>query len=385
MPTIKANPAVLRMEPGTLRMTGIRYETGWHDPLRPYLWERIVGEAWTPIDPLEDRVIPEKGKDPKEEGFFLQELHPGQTYQVRMYHDESVDPNRSDQSADAEASAVGLLKGVGPSELISLDEHGAGGTFFECHVRTVVATQAFLQVSAAPPTFDAEEFGSFKSVLGDDTDEVLATSHALEVASEALLPGNPFHALLLVVDGEGNWQMEHHAFTTKRRRVTIGFEELHVINDGAEGNNEARFTNWILQGNRIQSVCNVPEQEITDRPSPGEELLEHIPLGFHCGLPITLGPERITADNWRLAILTRGIAPVTIGSDEKAGNFLPGPPGSSPDIFGGSPFPGANFPFPVGSKREEMKDEPFEVTAIPFASDDELRYSVLALFSVEYV
>jgi hypothetical protein len=385
MATMIANPAVLRIVSGTLKMTEIAYETGWSPSIEPFLWERLVGEDWRRIEPLAGRVI---GSRPNEKGHFLRELHPGQVYEVRLYDNEAVDPTHSDQRADAEAKALGLLKGPGPSELIIGEENGPGGTFFVWRVETAVDTVAVLQVSTKRPVTDGEGFMSFDpaSVLAVHTDSVPSRSHGLEVASEAMLPGNPFHALLLVIDGDGNWQVEYRQFTTRKRRVKVVFDEIHVINDGGNGHNHAHFTHWILQGDRLRNTCAVPETEITDRPSPGEEHMEHVPLGFHCGLPVTLGPEKITEDNQRLAILTRGVAPDPFGA-EKAGNFLSGPPPNPPsDKFTGSNLASdAVFQFPIGSRRERVDDEPFEVIARPFTTGDELMYSVQVTISVGYV
>jgi hypothetical protein len=381
MASMTSDPAVVHIDPGDVGVTAVHYVTGWHSPLRPFIWERLVGEEWRLIDPLEDRVIDPPPSDPGQEGTFLQELRPGQAYQVRMYHDESVDPNQVDvEGPDAEAKAVGLLRGPEPSELITGEEKGPGGTFFAWSVTTAVDTLAFLQISTKAPSTDSEGVLSFDSILASDTDGTLRQTHSLEVASQDLLPGNPFHALLLVLDAEGNWQIEHHRFTTRKRRVKVGFDEVHVINDGAPGHNEARFSHWILQGNRLRSLCMVPEQEITDRPSPGEGSMEHIPLGPICGPPMFFGPEKITSANRRMAILTRGVA----GGD-KSGNFLPGPAPNPPsDEFSGTIFQKALFTFPIGSRDEAVDEQPFQVVAHPFVEGNEFMYSVRVFVSVDY-
>lgn len=379
MVSMTATPSILRLDPGEVRTTNIYYKTDSRPFFELFVWERYVENDWAWIKSLPTEVF--GSDDYLKEGNFSRPLEPGQAYQVRMYHEEFIDPRRHDEPADAEARAVAILK-RGPSDLISDSSAGAGGTYFRVTVATRVDTVAFLWVSSEPPVIDPDGFQSLPAVLGDAFSGVRRQFHTLEVASTALLPGNPFHALLFVIDAEGHWQMNHYPFTTKQRRVEVDFVQLHVINDGGEGHNEAGFMNWVLRGDRVYGSCPVPEREISDRPGK-ETQLEDIDLKSLCG-PIVIGPEQVTKDNVNVALLTRGTAERAVGEMERAANFL-GPPPAVGDAFPSERIVyHANFPFPIGSKGETVKDQPLVVNGSPLG-DAELQYDVTAHVRVDYM
>jgi hypothetical protein len=385
MASITTAPSILRVDRGGVGRTRISYTTDWQASFELFMWQRYVGSSWKPIKSLKAEVV-----DPSnylKEGEFFRNLKPGQAYQVRMYHEGYIDPERSELPPDAEAKAVAILKG-GPSDLILDSKTDVGGTYVRLTVTTRVDTVAFLWVGTKPPVADADGFQRLPEVFAGAYDGARGQDHALEVASHTLLPGNSFHAVLLVVDAEGRWQMKHVPFETKQRRVEIVFDEIHVINDAGEVDNEARFTHYVLQGDRVRSSCTVPELKITDQPDNASELaMEFVDLTPFCGT-VVLGPEQITNDNARVAILTRGLAKDWPDKDEPAGNYRPGPapkPSDPPDKFSGKILSPSDFPFPIGSHLEAVDDQPLVVVAKPLVAGDELEYSVRVFVSVEYV
>jgi hypothetical protein len=386
MSSIVALPGSVMIDVDEGELTGpvmIHYKAQFFS--EPIIWQRIVGEDWERIENLADRLMLIPTGNPDDEGVFIRHLRPGDIYEVLLHHDENADPNVAvdDPSPDARATAMGLRKGPEATGLVVNEEFGPNGTSFEWHLETAETTFACLDVSANPPITDIEGVQFFPEVV-DTVSSGLSTSHDLEVASPALLPGNPFHALLRVVDQDGNWQIRHEQFETKRRRVTVQLRELHIVNDGAPGNNTASFRIWVLQGTKLRAQCVLPEREISDSPSPGSESQEFIQLGPNCPPPVVLGPEVVTDDNNLVSILTRGVASVTVGSDNVSGNFLPTAPSAraEPDDFSGYMF-GRGFNFPIGRAREKVENRRFVVRANPL-TDHEFVYDVEARISVDY-
>ncbi|OWK26307.1 hypothetical protein AJ87_03080 [Rhizobium yanglingense] len=86
--------------------------------------------------------------------------------------------------------------------------------------------------------------------------------------------------------------------------------------------------------------------------------------------------------NEKVAILTRGIASVTIGTDDISGNFLPnnGFPARVPTAI----FHGAFLRLPVGRVDERVDNDSFQIYAQPFTVDNEFTYEVRGTYSVTY-
>jgi Integrase core domain len=212
------------------------------------------------------------------------------------------------------------------------------------------------------------DLAAAQAALDADVDQ-----HDISSGSAAYLPGNSFHALLRVNDHHGNWQTAQQPFTMKRRSITVDLDEIHIIDDGADGSTTASFFVWVLNGARLKNRFDVPEQTISDSPSAGdvsEELVRFSDISSD--VTVEIGPDTVTTTgingNDTLGILTRGIAAVTIGDDHISGDYLPGPdlgPGDPPDLFTGSPDPGTLFPFPIGRDHEEVDRQPFVVRAKP--------------------
>jgi len=176
-----------------------------------------------------------------------------------------------------------------------------------------------------------------------------------------------------------------------RRRIRVSLDEINIVDDGADGDTQASFKIWVLNGVLLKNRFDVPELEISDSPSPGRESEEYIELAA-IGPPVdvVIGPEAVTQEklhrNDSLAIFTRGIANVPLGEDHISGNFLPGPPVSSGDpseAFSGTIFDGATFAIPFGAASEIVDRAPFSVRAMPL-SDHEFTYDVSVTISIDY-
>jgi len=185
-----------------------------------------------------------------------------------------------------------------------------------------------------------------------------------------------------VVDALGNWQTLNEPIRTKQRKVTIDFDKLHIINDGAAGDTTAEFRIWVVEGKAaikgffFGDVDNFP---ITDRPSPGEEDKELIPIGNFCP-PFTIGPKDVTDETYDVSILTRGLCWRAVSSNDHTSNFgfgdeFPGPETLVPAT--------ARFIFPTGSD-EQISGAPFTVKTHQQVVDVEFQYEVFMRFSVAY-
>jgi hypothetical protein len=216
-------------------------------------------------------------------------------------------------------------------------------------------------------------------------EEDFADSHTLLYASDVLLPGNDYWATLLLLGEDGTWQSRKKQFTTRKRTVEILLKEIHIINDGSPGHNQASFRLWVCEGNSFANACALSEREISDRPSPGEEYMEYIALSADCQIPIRFGPSLVTRDRQRVSVLTRGIAKSTIGHDDISGNFAPdnGFPANPP--FEESIQDDAFLYLPVGV-REQVEEADFSTYAEPLNNpgDNEFEYEVIGTYSVTY-
>jgi len=354
----------------------------------PVIWERIIGKPWVRVLPLgPPRVISTPSGDPRQDGVFSQVLRPGQVYQVVMYRVDTIDPNVTDPEKaspesrpDASVTVVAMLKDPEVRDLVVSHDQNVGGTWFRKVVTTRVPTVAVLQVSGVPPFVDAQGVVRFLMPLATAFDPP-AVHHDQSV--EPLLPGNALSYLVRLVDDAGNWQILSDAFRTKQRKVTISFEVMHIINDGANGDTTAEFRVWVMEGDTsvkdyfFGDVDNFP---ISDSPSPGNGTQEWVPLAPHCP-PFTLGPKDVTDETSEVGLLTRGLIFRTASANESARNYY--------DL--GDGFPGkaglpsqASFPFPTGSG-ENVQNVPFVIRTVKGNPDVEFEYDLTAFFSVAYM
>jgi hypothetical protein len=102
-----------------------------------------------------------------------------------------------------------------------------------------------LQVSDSPPFKDNTGVDRFLAPIATISDNSNINHDRI---LSPLLPGNDFFYLMRVVDADGNWQVISDTSRTKQRTVTIDFEVLHIINDGASGDTTAEFRMWVMDG-----------------------------------------------------------------------------------------------------------------------------------------
>lgn len=390
MATLNAFPSIVlidRKAGQRANKTEILYQGDAASSRRPFLWERIVGRPWTRIAPLDaPRVISSPSGNPDRDGVFSETLRPGQVYQVVLYNVVSIDPNVVDpsraspeQRPEASVTVVALLTEPEETNLIVSQDQNVGGTFFRKVVETRVPTFFMLQVSEKPPFKDGQGVERFQATLGA---AIGVSSTRFDRRIEPLLPGNDLFYLMLLVDENGNWQTVSDQFRTLRRTVKVGFEQLHIINDGAQGDSTAEFRIWIMEGDSavkdyfFGDVDNFP---ISDRPDSGQDFKENIPLALSCPA-FTLGPKDVSDQTNDIAILTRGLVHRNAGSNEHSRNFFtlgdrfPDPKAIVPSH--------AIFPIPTGGE-ETIENVPFVVRTRP-EGDVEFEYDVTARFTISY-
>jgi hypothetical protein len=384
MSDVVVRPEVVQIDteaqpPQTEGSVRVRYENAFF-PLSAFVWARTVGRRWERVDPGD--ISPVGGSDIDKAGKFTHQIAIGEVYDVVIYHEEKWDPNvrLSDPEPDGRGTAFGIVKGPEAEDLAPFGEVGAGGTFVSWYTDAREPVFAVLKVSEKEPTLidgvlDFADPPTIGTLVGDDFDRHVG----FELASHAFFQGSEYHLLRRLVDSTGDWQVLRADRTTRLRKITVDWKWIHVVNDGADGHNQASFQAWMLEGATTDGHIALPLREITDRPSPGEESMEWIDLsGGPVAQPqVVIGPKAFTSENRQLLLLTRGIADAT-GEDDRAGNFLPGP-----GIVPGTPFEGAEYAFPIGSDLEAVKEDQHFVDATPL-NDGEFAYSVEIAVTVEY-
>lgn len=350
---------------------------------RLFLWERVVGEPWIPIDLTPPRILSSLSGNPEVDGTFSKILKPGQVYEVVLYRYEWIDPNvvnptGKEDNPDASVRVVALLKDPEKTTLIESQDKTVGGTWFRKVVTTTVPTTFLLQVGNIKPSTDTQGNEFFLKPLASVFDPA-NTHHDQQV--DPLLPGNDLFYLARVVDDEGNWQIINDEFRTKQRKVTIDFTELHIINDGAAGDTTGEFHIWVMEGDntvRDYFFGDVDNFDISDSPDPGDEEQEWIPLKPPRCPTFVLGPKDTTQTTYDIGILTRGLVFRSLGSNDYAMNFF-----GDPDNLKKNVLRQAKFQFPTGGG-ENVQNVPFVVRATPQVTGAEIEYDVRALFTVEY-
>lgn len=347
---------------------------------RAILWERVVNKPWTRIDLVQPPIFNSPDGDPKLGGTFYKTLTPGQVYQVVMYHD-GIDPNVFDpfvanpeEKPDALLTVVARLKDPAETNLIVSQDQTFGGTWFRKIVKTTVPTFFVLQVSKMPPFTDTQGVVRFAAPL-ETAFDMFAANHDRQV--EPLLPGNDHFFLVHLLDVKGNWQTITGQFRTKQRKVTIIFDKLGIINDGANSgsDNTADFRIWVMEGDTEVKGFNFGDVDNFKIAT-----LQSIDIISFCPA-FTLGPKDVTDDTNDVGILIRGLCKHNLEDNEPASNFTFG------DNF---PNPKASvsfqdrFPFPTGGG-ENVQNVPFFVKTRHQVVDALFAFEVKTLFTVDYM
>ena len=374
-PSIKITPNPVKILVDEGQDTGSAQVTYRSPDTEPVLWERTSSGRWR------RRIISTYS------GNFPLELRAGQVYEVLMYEREDVDPNVAidDPAPPVARGTVAAIEKRTPTSLSEGEESGAGGTYFSWYPRhPSIKTQAIMQIGRDEPQQDDDGVYVLDNPIGT-VDHGFSTFHELVFASDAILPGTAYWATLLLIGEGGGWQSKSLAFTTKLREVEILLQEIRIINDGSPGHNRASFRLWVCEGDTFASACALSEREISDRPSPGKEYMEHLALSADCAIPIKIGPAAVPPERQRVSILTRGIAKSTVGHDDISGNFDPTNdfPANPPllESIAGDAF----LYLPVGPD-ETVEEADFWTYAKPLNNpgDNEFTYEVIGVYSVTY-
>jgi hypothetical protein len=177
------------------------------------------------------------------------------------------------------------------------------------------------------------------------------------------LPGTKYYFAAVVVDDFGNWEVLQTVFTTHRRRITVKFKTLHVYNDGdpcdvGEGEFWFRVYHGFENQPRVIEDFHLPENDIddwgeTDRPYQ---------LGFtHNG---TL--QRVAKKDVRVSVASWAV---------EHDGFLESDEGAGGDV---------QLPMAAGKGKEQQIDQSLFIDCHTTTVDDDFRYGVDVVWSVEY-
>ncbi len=389
---LTAEPPIVLVDPGQdyVPCTVVVQTSGG---LLRQLWERSDFTQWTRVpsgDVVGDPDLPPGS------GRITRAVRPGQVVEVVLAYDIDFDPNAflNPTALDGRVAVPGLRRDARSPNLASDEAFPAAGTAFGWQVNAAVPVFAMARVAEAPPRTDSVGLLAFPTApLSSAIGGSFTRRPYLE--APANLPGHALHALLLLVDEQGNWSLRDQPFTLLERAITVKHQTIHIVNDGAAGDSSASFFVWTLLGNRLRNRVTVPDQDISDRPSPGHESEEFIDLTRFAEHQVDIDPFTVQkaaggdADNDTsvLAVLSRGVGDVALDADNIAGNFLPGPApgaGQPANLFSGVIIDVRNavFDFPVGRGVETFHDREFIVKAKPLNS--EFEYDVVSSVSVDY-
>jgi hypothetical protein len=376
-------------------------------PEQVFLWHKLHDAPWKPVHP----TVP-NGDIPSPDGrkgHYQQSVDAG-VYQAVAFLDANINPNHASTFTDPGplGFALCLVLRDHVDTLLDREELGSGGTWTGWGPIATEPTFAFMRVSTteplhpdtpadvAPEWLDFPQIdgtGALTEVFDQGSNVQLGINHAIEIAPPGLptgpaglLPGRDYWRLELLVALDGRWQINKRQVQLKNRTVTIILKEIFIVDDGADGDGEASFKIWVVDGVTFASACYLPDRTISDEPDPGHEDEEHIALSADCQVPITLGPRFIASDrDYRVAILTRAIGKHAIGTDDISGNVDPQPDDKPPVGIGRSAF----LVFRTGSNQTggELADgplQPFSIPGDPISADNEFSYQIHGTYSVTY-
>ena len=380
--SLKATPDLILIS-GTSGITTVSY-TGEGPSNRPFLWDRLNGGSWQRVDPQTVGAQSSSG-DLDTDGRFQKTLMPGSLYEALLYDDVNIDPRIDLRSPVASVKVVALL--VTPNRSLFLDSKiGAGGTWARADISTSKETFLRVQIgNPGDPTNSDPGFVQLNSPLLQGFD-LLSGAHHLELSP--LHPGNGFVAYCLVFDATGAWDTLSIPFMTLQRTVKIDFDQLHIVNDGADGETDATFDIWVREGTMTAqsfSFGSLDHFPITDRPNPGEEDREWISLFPYC-TTVVLGPKSIDDTNNDVGLLVRGLAKhAWPGTNEPVANYFDFR--NFPDAQMGDPTSlndKSRIPIPTGSASEHVANQPFSTRASPVVDGNEFEFDLMCYVSITY-
>jgi hypothetical protein len=303
-------------------------------------------------------------------GNWKWELTTGQLYQVGIFEEEH---GPLSQSPDEKVSlrVLCILKNPERARLITDEQIAIGGTWSWHHTHTSEPTNIVL-IGVSRKGITKDPSNGFPELGTPEGAPLLpftlSTDHKVEL--RGLIAGQSYTYLVVVANAAGQWDFREGTFTTLRRKLTVVFTFLNVINDGdpfAVG--EAEFWFQLFHGDprkpRPFATLHRPQTNIDDsRPVPGGFVKGQIPLGLaHVGNPAAVQPgeEGVWVRSW--GVEEDGI----FEADEMAMNV------------------GMLLEMPSGRNVETILGHPIKITCPAVTADDDFTYSVDMLYFVEYV
>jgi hypothetical protein len=238
--TASDNPIAVDLNQATEGPSTVTYAKHASDEL----WRRHGGSSsWEFIpDPA---VLPgfkaEPGNPPEAAGSFVMTLKPGAVWEFGIFeqdHGPDQDPTRL-------AHLVLFAIANRPKDdLIESEDWTTGGTWHSHFFTTKRPTHAVVHTASLDPPTMAAGF----PISGEPDGTTPGGSYTLDTdhnfSSKQLLAGRDHTFLVVVIDANGHWDFRATSFTTKRRKITVQFETLHVFNDSDENTvgDDAEFT-----------------------------------------------------------------------------------------------------------------------------------------------
>jgi hypothetical protein len=230
--------------------TRVKYDG---EGLRVHIYRRFAGLPWTKLN-----LIMETGATTAEQAaraeitgrFTTPAVGAGQVlqYGLLLQDEDGLDPNAPGFSLGrfrALVTIVAVLAGASQPGWIVDQNIGVGGTFYGRQVTTGArVTTMMMEVGENRPTPDVTGIwripGPSRTLFS-----AAATNHVLE--AQGLLPGHRHFVTILLVDGAGQWSSLAEDFTTLRRKVTVSFKQLEVVNDGDPGGTSNGSLHFIVR------------------------------------------------------------------------------------------------------------------------------------------
>jgi hypothetical protein len=356
MPTLEASisPIFVNEQAGeTNGTTEISYRKAPYEEL----WWRFRSQQWIQIN-----VMSHPGQNDEYSGKYDITLSPGEIYEVAVF-EENRGP-LSDLPSQVENSLEVFCLWQEPEKIAIFTEYQrTGGTWHERYLITqnpsIVMT---VGVSLNQPGYKDNGMPYLPETVGGQT-EPLAVSDDHLVKIMPLTPGNHYFFVAVLVDDSGRWGYLVDEFVTLRRKITVEFLTLHILNDGdPSGHGEGEFwfrvqTGAINQPDVIR-LFHLPTQDIDDWNKKGRPY----PVGFdHIE-----GFERVVPGQETISVASWGI--------EHDGAF---------EADEGAQNSGTPLPFPIG-EHEAIINGLINVDCPTSTVGDDFHYSIDVRYSVEY-
>lgn len=359
MSTLQASPNPIVIDNlGTPPQTTGTTQIEWRKGPFEELWEIRPGSSWTQVE--DGRANP-----------YTVTLRAGQLYRAGIYHLDNG-PTDPDPIRLADLVVDAVLKGPGERDLITSQDENTGGTWHMRTYTTSVPTRIVpVGPSLDPIAFDADgiprphdaggivvSITDASGALVDPT--VRRTEHWVRV--QPLAPGNTYQLACMVIDADGNWQVDDHPFETLKRKLVVQFPSVRISNDGDPfASSAATFVFRVSAGD--EGRPRHPLQDFTQGETDIDDGKTY-PMGYAY---VETEPQVIPPD--RTAVWVQSWAEDIDGileANEPAGNF------------------GLRLPLPTGPG-ETVINGTTTMDCPPTADGSDFHYTVNVTFTAEYL